>query len=136
MAQKSFQINQKCKLNGQTVYASGRVLCEDTEIDALVTGLKLEGEVTVMEEKTKSGNADTNVVAYNLLGSISMSDGTDRRAGIYPSKRGFVVANTLTPDEVVTACKLIHPFPSDATKKPERVYSRLSGGDVNQTASE
>ena len=133
MAQKKFQVSQKCKLNGQTVYSTGFITCGEDDIDALVAGLKLVGEVSIMESRSIAGNADTEVGAHNVLKSISMTSEKRNKAGIYPSKRGWISENTLSADDVQLACANITPFEHEPTLKPEgRVYSSIQAG---QTAS-
>lgn len=124
---KRFRISQKVKVNGQHKYEGASIHMDEADIEGFVTALKLEGEVTVTEEKSKSGNGDLEVGVHNVLRSITMTSEKGNKAYMFASKGGFITSDTLQANDVKAAVININPFEYEPTLKPiaEKVKSDI-----------
>ena len=119
MANKKYRVVQKVTVNGATKYASMSIVCENTELDAIKD--LLEGEITVYEQVGDPvGSATQNVIDYNLLSRVSLSDGAETKKTFFASNP-LILKNTKNVDEVAAAFGATHPFLTKPAEKPARV---------------
>lgn len=118
MAQKKFAVKQKVNVNNVSKIIYANIVCEESEIDSVLT--MLEGEYSVMIEDRKGGS-DAVVTSYNLLERVTFrAEGKANMSGaIFANNGGLVIKNSINADEVAAIIELLHPFEDDATKKPD-----------------